>query len=65
MSPVRERSPLGSFTSACLSLFVGALAIYLAVRLIESIAWALLVIVSVAGISGVVFVILRRRNRSW
>jgi hypothetical protein len=43
----------------------GAVAIFVAVKLIEAVAGALLVIVAVSIFVGVVIAILRGRNRGW
>jgi hypothetical protein len=50
---------------ACLAILAGAVAIFVAVKLIEAVAGALLIIVALTVFVGVVIAILRGRNRGW
>ena len=59
------RSVLDKLVGVCLSLLVAAVAISVAVHLIEAVWAALLVILSVALFISLVVVVLRTRNRGW
>jgi len=65
MSSYDPRSWLDRLRGACLSFLFAAVALYIAVRLIRSVAVPLLVIGGVAVLVSLAFVLLRRRNRGW
>ena len=65
MSSFDRRSLLDRFIGGCFGLLLGAFALYMAARLIESVAWILLTIIGVVAGLGLVVVWLRARNRSW
>jgi uncharacterized membrane protein len=65
MSPYDHRSLLDRFIGACFGLLLGAIALYMVARLIESVAWILLIIVGAAAVSGLAIAWLRTRNRGW
>ena len=65
MSSYDPRSWLDRLRATCLSLLFAAVALYMAVRLIRSVAAPLLVIGGVAALAGLAIVLLRRRNRGW
>jgi thiol:disulfide interchange protein len=65
MSPYNSRSLLDRLIGACFGLLLGAAALYLAARLIESVAWILLTIIGVLAGSGLLVAWLRSRNRGW
>jgi hypothetical protein len=60
-----SRSCLDRAVGACLSVLAGAIAIYVAVRLIQSVLAALLIIVGISTFIGAAIAILRARNRGW
>jgi hypothetical protein len=59
------RSLLDNLIGICLSLLVGAAAVFIAVRLIEAVWTALLVILGVGLFVAVAIFLLRARNRGW
>jgi hypothetical protein len=64
--PVSDPRPwLDRLLSLCLTLLASAAAIYVAVRLIESVWTTLLVIVAVAAFLVLAVAVLRRRHRGW
>jgi hypothetical protein len=65
MSPYDRRSLLDRLIGACFGLLLGAVALYIAARLIASVAWVLLTIVGVIAGSGLTLAWLRARNRGW
>lgn len=65
MSPYDRRSLIDRFIGVCFGLLLGAIALYVAARLIESVAWVLLTIVGVVAGSGLMLAWLRVRNRGW
>jgi Na+/glutamate symporter len=65
MSPSDPRSWLERLTGVCLSLLVGAAAVFIAVKLIEAVWTALLVILGVGAFLLVAVFVLRARGRSW
>ncbi len=50
---------------ACMAVLVAATALFIAVRLIEAVLTALLVIVGVAAFLAITYGVLRSRNRGW
>jgi hypothetical protein len=65
MPPYDRRSLLDRLIGACFGLLLGAIALYTAARLIESVAWTLLAIIGVVAGLGLVIAWLRSRNRGW
>jgi hypothetical protein len=66
MSGSDHRGLLDKLVGICLSVLVGATAIFIAVRLIEAVWAALLVIVGVGAFVAVAVVLLRTRsNGGW
>jgi hypothetical protein len=59
------RSWLDKAVGVCLAILVGAAALFVAVKLIEAIDAALLVIIGVAIFVAVGIGLLRARNRGW
>lgn len=59
------RSWLDRAVGFCLSILVGAAAVFIAVRLIEAVWTALLVILGVAAFITVGVVVLRTRRQGW
>jgi hypothetical protein len=59
------RSLLSRAIGACISVLVGAATLYLAVRLIESVAVALCIMAGAVVLVGVVVVFVRHRGRGW
>jgi hypothetical protein len=59
------RSWLDKLVGVCLSLLVGAAAIYIAVRLLQAVWTALLVIVGVGLVVALSVAMLRARGRGW
>ena len=64
MNP-NPRSWLDQVVGGCFSLLLGAVAIYLAVRLIEAVWLILLVILGVVGVLGITVAVLRGRRQRW
>lgn len=56
---------LDRLVGLCFSLLLGALAIFVAVNLIQAVWTALLVILAVAGFVMVALAVLRARQRGW
>jgi hypothetical protein len=56
---------LDQLVGVCLSLLVGAAAVFIAVRLILAVWTALLVILGVAAFLAVTVAVLRQRIRGW
>jgi hypothetical protein len=56
---------IDKLVGVCLSLLVGAAAVYIAVQLIEAVWTALLVILGVGVFLAVAGMVLRSRNRGW
>jgi hypothetical protein len=65
MSSSDPRSWPDKVVGLCLALLVGATAIYVAVRLIEAVWAALVLILSVGMFLVVAVVVLRARNQDW
>jgi hypothetical protein len=65
MSPSDRRGWLDRAVGVCLTILVGAAAVYIAVRLIEAVWNALLVIVGVLLFVAVGVAIMRSRNQGW
>jgi uncharacterized membrane protein len=65
MSPSDPRPWIDRLVSVCLSVLVGAVAIYVAVRLVEAVWAVLLVIVGASAMIAASASLLRRRNRDW
>jgi hypothetical protein len=65
MSNSDPRSWIDRFVGVCLSLLIGATAVYVAVRLIEAVWSALLVIISVGVFVALAIAALRRRSSGW
>jgi hypothetical protein len=65
MSAADPRTWLDKVVSACLSLLVGAAAVFIAVQLVEAVWTALLVILGVGVFLAVAGMVLRSRNRGW
>lgn len=65
MSGADPRSWLDRLIGICLSLLVGAVALYIAVRLMEAVWAALLVIIGVCAFLGIAFAVLSARRRGW
>lgn len=65
MSNSDPRTWLDKAVGVCLSVLVCALAIYVAVRLVEAVAVALLVILGVGGLVAGTAAWLRSRHRGW
>jgi hypothetical protein len=65
MASYDHRSLLDRFIGACFGVLLGAAALYLAARLIESVAWILLTIIAVVAGSGLVIAWFRSRNHGW
>jgi hypothetical protein len=59
------RSSRDAFIGGCLSLLLGALALYVAVRLIEAVWVALAVIASIVACVALVTMVVRRRSGGW
>lgn len=60
-----RRSLLDRLVGTCLSLLVGAAAVYIAVQLVEAVWVVLLVIALVAAVAVVGVAVLRGRSRGW
>ena len=58
-------SPLDRWAAACISVLIGVVALYLAVRLIEAMWVALLVIGLIGGAVGGTVAYLRWRRQVW
>jgi hypothetical protein len=56
---------LDQLVGVCVSLLVGAAAVFIAVKLILAVWTALLVILGVSAFLAVAVVVLRQRNRGW
>jgi hypothetical protein len=65
MASFNQRSLLDRFIGACFGFLAGAGALYVAVRLVESIVWALCIIVGLGVSASAAVVLLQRRNRGW
>ncbi|SDI90111.1 hypothetical protein SAMN05444157_0713 [Frankineae bacterium MT45] len=65
MTAPGARSIVDRLLSICLSLLVGATAIYVAVRLVEAVAAALLVILGIGTFVLAAVLLVRRHNRDW
>jgi hypothetical protein len=65
MSPSDPQPWLDKLVGTCLSVLVGAVGIYVAVRLIEAVWAVLLVIVGTGVIVAASVSLLRSRNRGW
>jgi hypothetical protein len=65
VSPFNEGPPFDKLVGTCFSLLAGAVAIYVAVHLIESVAWALAIIGSVVVVGSAVIAMLRHRRHDW
>jgi hypothetical protein len=65
MPPYDRRSLLDRFIGACFGVLLGTVALYMAARLIESVAWILVTITGVAAGAGLLVAWLRTRNRGW
>ncbi len=65
MASNHSGSLLDRLVGVCLAVLIGAAAVYVAVRLIEAVAMALLVILAVAGFVAGAVLILRSRGREW
>ena len=65
MRPSDPRSWLDRVVGACLSVLVGAVAVYIAVRLIEAV-WVVLVVIGiVAACIALAVTVLRSRRNGW
>jgi len=60
-----HRSWLDRFVGLCITLLVAAAAVYIAVKLIEAVWAALLVIAAVGGFIALAVAILRSQNNGW
>lgn len=58
-------SLLGALVGTCLSLLLGALAVYVAVRLIEAVWVVLALIASIVACVALVVTVVRRRSGGW
>jgi hypothetical protein len=65
MSPSDPRSWPDKLVGLCMTLLIGAAAVYIAVRLIEAVWTALLVILGVGAFLAVAITLLRTRNQGW
>jgi hypothetical protein len=65
MPSADPRNWLDRLISLCLSLLVGAVAVFIAVKLIEAVWTALLVILGVSAFLAIAVCILRARKRGW
>ncbi len=65
MSSSNPCSWLDSLLGLCFGLLLAALAVYVAVRLIEAIWTVLLLILGIGGLLAAVAALLRRRDRGW
>lgn len=65
MPPADPGRVMDKIVGVCLSVLVGAAAVFIAVRLIEAVWTALLVILGVGAFLGLACLLLRARNRSW
>lgn len=65
MSNYDPRSLVDRIVGVCLSLLVGAVAVYIAVRLLQAVWVVLLVIVCVGIFLSLAVTLLRRRQRRW
>ena len=63
--PGNPRGLLDKLVGACLSLLIGAIALYAAVKLVAAIWSTLLVILGGTLLVGVLVAVWRRRNRDW
>jgi hypothetical protein len=59
------RSWLDRVVGACLGVLAGAVALYVAVRLVEAVAVALLIMAGVVVLAVAAFMFLRYRSRDW
>lgn len=59
------RSWLDRAVGVCLAILVGAVALFVAIRLIEAVATALLIILGAALLVAIGIAVLRARNRGW
>jgi hypothetical protein len=58
-------SPIDKLLGVCMSILIGAAAVFIAVKLIEAVWTALLVILGVAAFAAIAWVLLRTRRDSW
>ena len=65
MATSDPRSWLDKAVGVCLAVLVGAGALFIAVKLIEAVATALIVIVSVGLFVAFGVAVIRARNRGW
>jgi hypothetical protein len=65
MSSSDPRPFLDKLVGVCLSVLIGAAAIYIAVRLIQAVWTALLVILGVGAFLAIAAALLHSRNRDW
>jgi len=65
MSNNDPRSLLDRLLGVCLTLLMGAAAIHIAVRLVEAVWTALLVILGVGAFVGLAWVFVRGRSQGW
>jgi hypothetical protein len=65
MQSADPRSWLDKLVGGCVGVLLGATALYVAVRLIQSIAAVLLVILGVVAFVALVLAWLHSRNRGW
>jgi hypothetical protein len=60
-----RRGIIDRIVGACLSVLVGAVAVYISVKLIEAVSIAIFVIIGVFVLVGIVVAILRARSHGW
>jgi len=66
MAPSADpRSWLDKTVGICLSVLVGATALYVAVRLIQAVAAVLFIVLGVGVFVAIAFAVLRSRARGW
>jgi len=63
--PANPRGWLDRLVGVCLSILIGATAVFITVRLIEAVWTALLVILLVAGLVALAVVAFRARHGGW
>ena len=65
MSGVDPKTFIDRLVGVCLSLLIGAAAVFIAVKLVEAVWTALLVILGVAAFLAIAYAFLRNRRQGW
>lgn len=65
MTGADPRTFINRLVGVCLSLLIGAAAVFIAVKLVEAVWTALLVILGVAAFLAIAYAFLRNRRQGW